>query len=89
MSMIPIRQLPYKTAKTRKYGVNMKRFIVAKNAMGMTTIIDNEKKTTHTKGVIAIFFKDEQYPQRSEVYASVSANALNLENDRRAKKGDK
>lgn len=62
------------------------RFFVSKNAMGITSIVDGTKKGNGNKGVIALFFRDPQWDARAEMYASVSAAALNDEAARRAKK---
>lgn len=63
-----------------------KPFVTAKNAMGITQITDIRKKDGKNKGVIAIFFQDQQYPARAELYANVCAEALNEEAARRAQK---
>jgi hypothetical protein len=54
--------------------------------MGITSIVDGTKKGNGNKGVIALFFRDPQWDARAEMYASVSAAALNDEAARRAKK---
>lgn len=62
------------------------RFVVSKNHLGVASIVDTSKKGGGNRGVIAIFFQDQQYPARAEMYAQVCADALNAEAARRAKK---
>lgn len=62
------------------------RFYVSKNAMGMTTLVDGTRKGNGNKGVIALFFQDKTSPVNVDVYADLSAAALNAENARREAK---
>ena len=61
-------------------------FVLAKNALGVTSIVDTRKKGTGSRGAIAIFFQDQEHPARTELYARTSADALNQELARRAHK---
>lgn len=62
------------------------RFSVSKNHLGVTSIVDATKNDGKGRGVIAIFFQDEHYPARAEMYAKVCSAALNQEAARRAHK---